>query len=43
MENKTEEMPVYTPPVVLDAGEVAEVTLGKNTFDRVDRTQYKDK
>lgn len=34
---------VYLEPVVLDAGDVAAVTLGKNTFDRVDNTQYKDK
>ncbi|MFE7130882.1 hypothetical protein ACFVIM_08485 [Streptomyces sp. NPDC057638] len=33
----------YQPPAVLDAGTVVGVTLGKNTFDRVDNSQYKDK
>jgi hypothetical protein len=33
----------YQAPVVLDAGEVAEVTLGSNGFDRQDGSQYRDK
>jgi hypothetical protein len=33
---------VYTEPVVLDAGDVAEVTLGTATFDTADDTQYKN-
>lgn len=33
--------PAYTAPVVLDAGAVAEVTLGNQNFDTVDDTQYK--
>ncbi|MGR3932988.1 lasso RiPP family leader peptide-containing protein [Streptomyces sp. BRA346] len=28
--------PVYTAPVVLDAGDVVEVTLGTNNFDTAD-------
>ncbi|PJJ05250.1 hypothetical protein BX264_5706 [Streptomyces sp. 2333.5] len=28
--------PVYSAPVVLDAGDVAEVTLGTNSFDTAD-------
>ncbi|MEV7384314.1 lasso RiPP family leader peptide-containing protein [Streptomyces lydicus] len=28
--------PVYSAPVVLDAGDVAEVTLGTNNFDTAD-------
>ncbi|MFB7461324.1 lasso RiPP family leader peptide-containing protein [Streptomyces sp. NPDC088353] len=31
----------YQAPVVLDAGEVVEVTLGTNNFDTADDTQYK--
>ena len=34
--------PVYTAPVVLDAGKVTEVTLGTHTFDTADDTEYKD-
>ncbi|MGW7691671.1 lasso RiPP family leader peptide-containing protein [Streptomyces asiaticus] len=34
--------PVYTAPVVLDAGDVVKVTLGTNNFDTVDDTQYKN-
>ncbi|WP_432037253.1 lasso RiPP family leader peptide-containing protein [Streptomyces cucumeris] len=34
--------PEYTAPVVLDAGEVVEVTLGTNNFDTADDTQYKN-
>ncbi|WP_329148453.1 lasso RiPP family leader peptide-containing protein [Streptomyces sp. NBC_01456] len=34
--------PVYSTPVVLDAGDVVEVTLGTNTFDTADDTQYKN-
>ncbi|WP_328912033.1 MULTISPECIES: lasso RiPP family leader peptide-containing protein [unclassified Streptomyces] len=33
-------VPVYVAPVVLDAGAVAEVTLGSNNFDTADDTQY---
>ncbi|MFJ5926461.1 lasso RiPP family leader peptide-containing protein [Kitasatospora sp. NPDC092948] len=33
--------PVYEAPVVLDAGDVVEVTLGSSTFDTADSTQYK--
>lgn len=32
--------PVYAAPVVLDAGVVAEVTLGSSNFDTADDTQY---
>ncbi|WP_267130947.1 hypothetical protein [Streptomyces alkaliphilus] len=38
MEQTTTE--VYTAPVVLDAGDVIEVTLGSNNFDTADDTQY---
>lgn len=38
MENNT---PVYEAPVVLDAGDVAEVTLGTANFDTADDTEYK--
>ena len=31
----------YRTPVVLDAGDVGEVTLGTKTFDHADDTQYK--
>ncbi|BBJ44120.1 hypothetical protein SSPO_068380 [Streptomyces antimycoticus] len=34
--------PVYTAPIVLDAGDVVEVTLGTNNFDTADDTQYKN-
>ncbi|MGO4747286.1 hypothetical protein AB4212_01345 [Streptomyces sp. 2MCAF27] len=34
-------IPVYTPPVVLDAGVVVEVTLGTANFDTADDTEYK--
>ncbi|MEV7471949.1 hypothetical protein AB0O20_36530 [Streptomyces kronopolitis] len=34
--------PVYSAPVVLDAGEVTKVTLGVNSFDTADDTQYKN-
>ncbi|MFF9554563.1 lasso RiPP family leader peptide-containing protein [Streptomyces albus] len=34
--------PVYEAPVVLDAGDVAEVTLGTANFDTADDTQYKN-
>ena len=37
-----ESTPVYTAPVVLDAGDVVEVTLGTNNFDTADDTQYKN-
>ena len=30
----------YSPPAVLDAGEVTEVTLGIMKADKVDDTQY---
>ncbi|MFI1864805.1 lasso RiPP family leader peptide-containing protein [Streptomyces jumonjinensis] len=33
---------VYEPPVVLDAGAVVEVTLGTETFDTADDTEYKN-
>ncbi|WP_432000177.1 lasso RiPP family leader peptide-containing protein [Streptomyces sioyaensis] len=34
--------PVYVAPIVLDAGDAAEVTLGTNNFDTADDTQYKN-
>ncbi|MFI9206287.1 lasso RiPP family leader peptide-containing protein [Streptomyces sp. NPDC053048] len=34
--------PVYSAPVVLDAGDVTEVTLGTENFDTADDTQYKN-
>lgn len=34
--------PVYQAPVVLDAGNVVEVTLGTQNFDTADDTQYKN-
>ncbi|WP_280526433.1 hypothetical protein [Streptomyces cacaoi] len=34
--------PVYTAPLVLDGGDVVEVTLGTNNFDTADDTQYKN-
>ncbi|MEV5680993.1 hypothetical protein [Streptomyces sp. NPDC052179] len=34
--------PEYSLPVVLDAGEVVTVTLGTNSFDTADDTQYKN-
>ncbi|WP_328545608.1 lasso RiPP family leader peptide-containing protein [Streptomyces platensis] len=34
--------PVYQAPVVLDAGDVVEVTLGTNNFDTADNTEYKN-
>lgn len=34
--------PVYTAPIVLNAGDVVEVTLGTNNFDTADDTQYKN-
>ncbi|MFL4910674.1 lasso RiPP family leader peptide-containing protein [Streptomyces sp. MMS24-I2-30] len=33
---------VYQAPVVLDAGDVVVVTLGTNTFDTADDTEYKN-
>lgn len=41
MDQTPAQTPVYTPPAVLDAGEVAEVTLGIMKADKVDDTQYK--
>ncbi|MER8062577.1 MULTISPECIES: lasso RiPP family leader peptide-containing protein [unclassified Streptomyces] len=38
-ENTTHE---YSAPIVLDAGKVVEVTLGTNTFDTADDTEYKN-
>ncbi|GAA2679667.1 lasso RiPP family leader peptide-containing protein [Streptomyces lunalinharesii] len=35
-------IPVYVAPLVLDVGDVAEVTLGTNNFDTADDTQYKN-
>ncbi|WP_369383276.1 lasso RiPP family leader peptide-containing protein [Streptomyces sp. cg36] len=40
MEHTTNE--VYQAPVVLDAGEVTAVTLGTNSFDTADDTEYKN-
>ncbi|MBA0053631.1 lasso RiPP family leader peptide-containing protein [Streptomyces sp. AJS327] len=37
-----EHTPVYEAPVVLEAGEVGEVTLGTQNFDSADDTQYKN-
>ncbi|MEU7182504.1 MULTISPECIES: lasso RiPP family leader peptide-containing protein [Streptomyces] len=34
--------PVYTAPIVLDAGSVVAVTLGTNNFDTADDTEYKN-
>ncbi|MGW3429171.1 lasso RiPP family leader peptide-containing protein [Streptomyces melanosporofaciens] len=34
--------PVYTAPIVLNAGDVVEVTLGTNNFGTADDTQYKN-
>ncbi|MER5973648.1 lasso RiPP family leader peptide-containing protein [Streptomyces sp. NPDC002055] len=34
--------PEYSAPVVLDAGEVVDVTLGTNNFDTEDDTEYKN-
>lgn len=34
--------PVYSAPVVLDAGDVVEVTLGTASFDTADDTEYKN-
>ncbi|MGI5341896.1 hypothetical protein ACQEVS_33070 [Streptomyces sp. CA-181903] len=34
--------PVYEEPVVLEAGKAVEVTLGTNTFDTADDTEYKN-
>jgi hypothetical protein len=42
MEHTTVEQGEYTAPVVVDAGEVAEVTLGTASFDTADDTQYKN-
>lgn len=36
------ETPVYTEPVVLDGGDVVEVTLGTASFDTADDTEYKN-
>ncbi|MFI6986695.1 hypothetical protein ACIBSV_50305 [Embleya sp. NPDC050154] len=33
----------YRSPVIADAGDAKAVTLGKNNFNRVDGTQYKEK
>ncbi|MFE7545768.1 lasso RiPP family leader peptide-containing protein [Streptomyces platensis] len=33
--------PVYSAPVVLDAGDVVEVTLGTNNFDTADDSSVK--
>lgn len=38
---ETTESAAYAAPVVLDAGDVVEVTLGNQNFDTVDDTQYK--
>ncbi|WP_275124890.1 hypothetical protein [Streptomyces mobaraensis] len=39
---ETTQSPAYIAPVVLDAGEITEVTLGTNNFDTADDTQYKN-
>ncbi|MFE3884971.1 lasso RiPP family leader peptide-containing protein [Streptomyces lydicus] len=39
---QTTTKPVYSAPVVLDAGDAVEVTLGTNNFDTADDTQYKN-
>ncbi|GHI98030.1 lasso RiPP family leader peptide-containing protein [Streptomyces olivaceus] len=39
---QTTQTPVYVAPLVLDAGDVAEVTLGTANFDTADDTQYKN-
>lgn len=39
MDNTT---PVYEAPVVLDAVDAVEVTLGTNNFDTADSTEYKN-
>lgn len=38
----TTQAPVYQAPVVQEAGDVVEVTLGTNNFDHADDTQYKN-
>lgn len=38
----TTQTPAYQPPVVLDAGDVVEVTLGTDSFDTADDTEYKE-
>ncbi|MEU6964359.1 lasso RiPP family leader peptide-containing protein [Streptomyces chrestomyceticus] len=35
-------IPMYCEPLVVDAGDVAEVTLGTNNFDTADDTEYKN-
>ncbi|MDG9688256.1 lasso RiPP family leader peptide-containing protein [Streptomyces sp. DH18] len=42
MENTTQAPAVYQAPVVLDAGDVVEVTLGTQTLDTADDTQCKN-
>ncbi|MET7904625.1 lasso RiPP family leader peptide-containing protein [Streptomyces sp. NPDC005336] len=42
MEHTTQTPTVYQAPVVLDAGDVVEVTLGTQNFDTADDTQYKN-
>ncbi|WP_269146434.1 hypothetical protein [Streptomyces endocoffeicus] len=42
MNHRTPPPPVYRAPVVLDAGSVTVVTLGPNTFDSSDESEYKD-
>ncbi|MGW2324728.1 lasso RiPP family leader peptide-containing protein [Streptomyces sp. NPDC001700] len=37
----TAQTPAYQPPVVLDAGNVVEVTLGTANFDTADESEYK--
>ncbi|WP_145502597.1 lasso RiPP family leader peptide-containing protein [Streptomyces sp. CFMR 7] len=41
MENATQ-TPAYQAPIVLDAGDIVEVTLGTENFDTADDTQYKN-
>ncbi|MEV1040526.1 lasso RiPP family leader peptide-containing protein [Streptomyces sp. NPDC050204] len=38
----TTQTSAYQAPVVLDAGDVVEVTLGTQNFDTADDTQYKN-
>ncbi|SEB31747.1 lasso RiPP family leader peptide-containing protein [Streptomyces melanosporofaciens] len=42
MNHKTPPPSVYQAPLVQDAGNVTAVTLGPNTFDSSDESEYKD-
>lgn len=40
--NDITQTPAYQAPVVLDAGDAVEVTLGTSNFDTADSTEYKN-